>query len=104
MPQPSTVNSFIDSAPAAGASVLKPAAKSLWGYGGVVQAPDDTIWTIASSSRKDTGPVSRDIGAIVLKLGVADMDASKKFYLDHGLTVAKSYGTRYVEFDTARSS
>jgi predicted lactoylglutathione lyase len=42
-PQPSTVNSLIDSALAAGARALKPAAKSLWGYGGGVQAPDGTI-------------------------------------------------------------
>jgi predicted lactoylglutathione lyase len=98
--QPATVNSLIDSAMDAGATVLKPAAKSLWGYGGVVQAPDGTIWTVASSSKKDTGPANRQIDAIVLQLGVADVAASKQFYLHHGLTVAKSFGTRYVELDT----
>lgn len=45
----------VDDPDAAGATALKPAAKSLWGYGGVVQAPDGTIWTVASSSKKDTG-------------------------------------------------
>jgi predicted lactoylglutathione lyase len=89
--QPATVNGLIDSALGAGAAVLKPAAKSLWGYGGGVQAPDGTIWTVASPSKKD---------AIVLQLGVTDVAASKQFYLDRGLTVAKSYGSRYVEFDT----
>jgi predicted lactoylglutathione lyase len=98
--QPAAVNSFIDSALDAGAKVLKPAAKSLWGYGGGVQAPDGTIWTVASSSKKDTGPATRQIDAIVLQLGVTDVAASKQFYLDHGLTVAKSYGSRYVELDT----
>jgi predicted lactoylglutathione lyase len=98
--QPAAANSFIDSAVDAGAKVLKPAAKSLWGYGGGVQAPDGTIWTVASSSKKDTGPATRQIDAIVLQLGVTDVAASKQFYLDHGLTVAKSYGKRYVEFDT----
>lgn len=98
--QPSTVNSLVDSALDAGATVQKPAAKSLWGYGGVVQAPDGTIWTIASSSKKDTGPANRQVDAIVLQLGVTDVAASKQFYVDHGLTVTKSYGTRYVEFDT----
>jgi predicted lactoylglutathione lyase len=98
--QPATANSFIDSAVDAGAKVLKPAAKALWGYGGGVQAPDGTIWTIASSSKKDTGPATRQIDAIVLQLGVTDVAASKQFYLDHGLTMAKSYGSRYVEFDT----
>ena len=100
VPQPATVNSLIDGALNAGATVLKPAAKSLWGYGGAVQAPDGTIWTVASSSKKDTGPANRQIDAIVLQLGVADVAASKQFYLDHGLAVAKSYGTRYVELDT----
>lgn len=100
VPQPSNVNQLIDSAHGAGATVLKPAARSLWGYGGVVQAPDGTVWTIASSSKKDTGPVSREIDALVLQLGVADVAASKQFYLDRGLSVAKSFGSRYVEFDT----
>jgi predicted lactoylglutathione lyase len=102
--QPATVNSFIDSALDADAKVLKPAVKSLWGYGGGVQAPDGTIWTVASSSKKDTGPATRQIDAIVLQLGVTDVAASKQFYLDHGLTVAKSYGSRYVELDTGLGS
>ncbi|HWT33028.1 MAG TPA: glyoxalase [Microbacterium sp.] len=98
--QPATVDGFIEAAVGAGATVLKPAAKSLWGYGGGVQAPDGTIWTIASSSKKDAGPVTRDVDAVVLQLGVADVAASRRFYADRGLTVAKSYGSRYVEFDT----
>ncbi|WP_280235961.1 glyoxalase [Nocardia cyriacigeorgica] len=98
--RPSTVRGFIDSAVEAGATVLKPAAKSLWGYGGVVAAPDGTIWTLASSSKKDNGPATRQIDDLVLQLGVADVAASKQFYIDRGLTVAKSYGRKYVELDT----
>ncbi|PRX43857.1 hypothetical protein B0I33_11320 [Prauserella shujinwangii] len=98
--RPATVNSLVDAALAAGATALKPAAKSLWGYGGVVQAPDGTIWSIASSAKKDTGPATRRIDEIVLQLGVADVAASKRFYVDRGFTVAKSFGRRYVEFDT----
>jgi predicted lactoylglutathione lyase len=100
VPQPATADSLIDSAVDAGATLLTPGAKSLWGYGGVVQAADGTIWTVASSSKKDTGPPTRRIDAIVLQLGVTDVAASKRFYCDRGLTVAKSYGNRYVEFDT----
>lgn len=100
VPQPSTVNGLIDSAADGGATVLKAAARSLWGYGGAVQAPDGTIWTIASSSKKDTAPDTRRIDAVVLQLGAADVAASKQFYLQRGLTVTRSYGTRYVEFDT----
>jgi predicted lactoylglutathione lyase len=101
--QPSTVNSLVDTAVAAGATALKPAAKSLWGYGGVVQAPDGTIWTVASASKKDTGPPSRRIDQVVLQLGVADVAASKRFYVERGVPVAKSYGRRYVELDTGSS-
>ncbi|MGW0592397.1 glyoxalase [Streptosporangium sp. NPDC002607] len=101
--QPATVNSLIDTALDAGATTLKPAAKSLWGYGGVVQAPDGTIWKIATSAKKDTGPATRQIDEIVLLLGVADVAASKRFYLDQGLAVAKSFGRMYVEFAAGSS-
>ncbi|MFE6035907.1 glyoxalase [Streptomyces sp. NPDC056452] len=96
--QPADVNSLVDAAVAAGATPLKPAAKSLWGYGGVVQAPDGTIWKVATSAKKDTGPATRQIDGIVLLLGVADVVASKRFYAGQGLAVAKSFGRVYVEF------
>ncbi|WP_328872525.1 glyoxalase [Streptomyces sp. NBC_00287] len=102
--QPSIVNGFFGAALAAGATELKPAKKSLWGYGGVVQAPDGTIWQLASSSKKDTGPDSRKIDEIVLLLGVSDMAATKRFYVDRGLKVAKSFGSKYVEFDGSSSA
>lgn len=101
--QPSIVNGLVGAALDAGATTLKPAKKSLWGYGGVVQAPDGTIWQIATSSKKDSGPDSRQIDEIVLLLGVSDMAASKRFYVDRGLTVAKSFGSKYVEFDSTSS-
>lgn len=96
--QPSTVDSLIDTALAAGATPLKPVAKSLWGYGGVVRAPDGSIWKIATSSKKDTGPATRRIDEIVLLLGVTDVTASKRFYVGQGLAVAKGFGRVYVEF------
>ncbi len=98
--QPAGVDTLVRSAVDAGATALKPAASSLWGYGGVVQAPDGTVWTVASSSKKDTGPARREIDDVVLQLGVADVEASKRFYADHGLTPTKSFGRRYAEFDT----
>jgi predicted lactoylglutathione lyase len=101
--QPATVNGFIGAALDAGATSLKPAVKSLWGYGGVVQAPDGTIWKIATSAKKDTGPATRQIDDIVLLLGVADVIASKRFYVDRGLAVAKSFGRKYVQFATPSS-
>ncbi|MFE5262831.1 glyoxalase [Streptomyces coelicoflavus] len=96
--QPADVDSFIGSALEAGATTLKPATKSLWGYGGVVQAPDGTIWKLATSAKKNTGPATRKIDALVLLLGAEDVKASKQFYVERGLTVAKSFGGKYVEF------
>ena len=97
--QPATASALIDAALEAGATSLKPAAKSLWGFGGVVQAPDGAIWKVATSNKKDTGPATRDIDRIVLLLGAADVAASKQFYVERGLAVAKSFGRKYVEFD-----
>jgi predicted lactoylglutathione lyase len=102
--QPASVTTLVDAALAAGATPLKPVAKSFWGYGGVVQAPDGTIWKVATSAKKDIGPVTREIDQIVLLLGVADIAASKRFYADHGLAVAKSFGRMYVEFAAPSSA
>lgn len=101
--QPSTVDAFIGAALGAGATPVKPAEKSFWGYGGVVQAPDGTIWKVATSEKKDTGPASRQFDEMVLLLGATDVAASKRFYVDRGLVVAKSFGRKYVEFATASS-
>jgi uncharacterized glyoxalase superfamily protein PhnB len=98
--QPADVDALMGNALDAGATLLKPAKKSLWGYGGSVQAPDGTIWTVAASSKNDTGPVTGEIDEFVMQLGVVDPAASERFYVDRGLEVAKSYGRRYVEFDT----
>ena len=96
--QPATVDGLIGAALDAGATPLKPAAKTLWGYGGVVCAPDGAIWKVATSSKKNTGAPNRQIDDIVLLLGVADLAASKRFYIEHGLEVARSFGRRYAEF------
>lgn len=97
--QPSTVDSLVAAALDGGAAALKPVAKSFWGYGGVVRAPDGTIVKVASSSKKDTGPVTREVEDVVLLLGVADVKATKQFYVERGLSVARSFGGKYVEFD-----
>lgn len=101
-PQPGNVNALFDAAVAAGATVLKPVAKSLWGHGGVVQAPDGAIWKLATSAKKDSAPVSREFEHIVLLIGAADVSASKKFYVERGLTVGKSFGS-YVDFKMGSS-
>jgi len=101
--QPSTVDSLIGTALDAGATPLKPVKKGFWGYGGVVQAPDGTIWKVATSSKKDTGPATREVDEVALLLGVEDVKATKQFYVDRGLAVAKSFGSKYVEFNSQSS-
>jgi predicted lactoylglutathione lyase len=100
--QPADVRALVDAALDAGATALKPVAKSVWGYGGVVRAPDGAIWKVATPAKKDTGPATRQVDQMVLLLGVEDIAASKRFYTGHGLAVAKSFG-KYVEFATTSS-
>jgi uncharacterized glyoxalase superfamily protein PhnB len=95
--QPANVSALIDSAVAAGATTLKPVEKSMWGVGGVVQAPDGAIWKVATSAKRDSGPATLEFEKIVLLLGAEDVGASKRFYVDRGLTVGKSFGS-YVDF------
>ena len=102
--QPADADALLRSALDAGATTVKPATKSLWGYGGTVQAPDGTLWKVATSSKKDTGPATRDVDQIVLLLGVADIVESKRFYVERGLRVGRSFGRKYVEFDAAPTS
>jgi uncharacterized glyoxalase superfamily protein PhnB len=99
--QPGTVDGFVASALAAGATAIKPAEKSLWGYGAVLRDPWGAIWKIATSQKKDTGPAVREIDSVNIGLGVADVAATKQFYINKGLKVARSFGRKYVEFDAA---
>lgn len=96
--QPTDVHRLVGAALEAGATPLKPVSKSMWGYGGVVQAPDGTIWKVATSAKKDTAPATGRIDEVVLLLGVTDVAASKRFYVDRGFEVARSFGRKYAEF------
>ncbi|MFE4469753.1 glyoxalase [Leifsonia sp. NPDC056824] len=96
--QPADVNAYVESALAAGATTIKPVAKTFWGVGGTVQAPDGAIWKIATSEKKDSGPAKREPESVVLLLGVDDVGASKQFYAARGIPVGKSFGS-YVQFD-----
>ncbi len=97
--QPSTVDSLLETALAGAAKVLKPAEKGLWGYGAVVQDADGVIWKLATSAKKDKAPATRKIENLVLLIGAADLRSSKRFYVEHGLSVKRSFPGRYVEFD-----
>ncbi|WP_440071605.1 glyoxalase [Streptosporangium sp. OZ121] len=99
--QPSAVDSLFGTALQGGATTLKSPVKSFWGYGGVLRDPYGTLWKIASSSKKDTGPTTRNIDDVVLLLGVDDVAVTKRFYVERGLSVTRSFGRKYVEFATA---
>lgn len=101
--QPANVHALVDAAVAAGASVIKPVSKSLWGVGGTIQAPDGAIWKVATSAKKDTAAPSRAIDQVILLLGAADVVASKTFYTERGISVDKSFGRSYVQFETTGS-
>ena len=94
--QPANVKALVDAAVDGGATVVKPVAKSFWGYGGVVRVPDGTIWKIATSAKKDTGPGSKQFDDLVLLLGVADVAATKRLYVERGLDVAKSFSRKFA--------
>lgn len=100
--QPADVQALFDAALAAGASALQPVKKTLWGAGGVVQAPDGTIWKIATSAKKDTADPRPEFEKVILLLGVDDFGRSKQFYVDRDFPVGKSFGS-YLEFDLADS-
>ena len=97
--QPSTVDSLLETALAGGAKTLKPAEKGMWGYGAVVQDADGVIWKLATSAKKDKHEATREIDSLVLLIGAGDLRASKRFYVEHGLPVKRSFPGRYVEFD-----
>ncbi|MFD4575361.1 glyoxalase [Streptomyces sp. NPDC058417] len=101
--RPATVDAFLDAAVAAGGTAVKPGARSFWGYGGVVRSPDGTLCKVATSAKRDSGPATREIDAVVLLLGATDVAETKRFHVEHGLTVAKSFGRKYVEFDAGDS-
>ena len=102
--QPGNVDLLTGAALDLGATAIKPVAKSFWGYGGVVEAPDGAILKIATSSKKDAGPAERTIDDLVLLLGASDVKASKSFYVEQGFAVKRSFGGRYAEFEGAGSS
>ena len=97
--QPATVDALIGAALDAGATRDQAGQEELLGLRRRRCAPDGTIWKVATSEKKDTGPATRQVDDIVLLLGVADVSASKQFYVGRGLVVAQSFGRKYVEFD-----
>ncbi|WP_423057270.1 VOC family protein [Brevibacterium linens] len=99
--QPSEVQAVMDAAASAGAQVLKPAKKALFGsFSGSFRAPDGSIWKVAADSNKNKGeavavPRPTEISII---LGVKDPKASRTFYQALGLKTDRDYGNKYIDF------
>ena len=100
VPDPMVADAFMDAGAAAGAGIDKPAKRSLFGYGGTLRAPDGTLVTIASSSKKPTGAALGTIAELVVQLGVDSVAASREFYVSHGTEVAQSFGGKYTSVTT----
>lgn len=97
---PSAVDEVYARAIKSGAFQVKLPKRQMWGgYSGVVRTPDDAVVKIATTEKKSGATDDTSVQRTVLLLGVADVKASKLFYVDHGLAVAKSYGSKYVEFE-----
>ena len=102
--QPTEVRTVLQTAEQAGATIVKPAKKMLFGaFSGVFQAPDGSFWKVAAATKKDTGPAldppkPTEIAAL---LGVSEPKASKKFYEALGMTTDRDYGNKYIDFAPA---
>lgn len=100
--QPTEVEMVMKAAIEAGAEVLKPAKKALFGsFSGVFRAPDGAIWKVAAATNKDTGPAAqppRPTETTVI-LGVQKPKTSKAFYQALGLGVDRDYGNKYIDFE-----
>lgn len=99
--KPSEVQAVMNAAAEAGAQVLKPAKKALFGsFSGSFRAPDGSIWKVAADSNKNKGasegvPRPTEISII---LGVKDPKASRTFYQALGMATDRDYGNKYIDF------
>ena len=100
VPDPVVADAFMDAGTSAGATVVKPATRSLFGYGGTLRAPDGALVTIASSAKKPTDARPGTIDELVVQLGVASVAGSREFYVSQGTEVAQSFGGKYASFAT----
>lgn len=90
---------FAAAAEAGAATIMAPTQQGWGGYASVFQTADGTIWKISTAATDEDAGATGGIERIVLLLGVGAVAASKQFYVDHGLEIAKDYGDKYVEFE-----
>ncbi|AEE44704.1 VOC family protein [Cellulomonas fimi] len=96
---PADVDAVVERAHAAGARVVKRAEAQPWGgYSGVVEAPDGTVWKVATAAPAGTAPTGGTVERTVLLLGVGAVAAATAALVERGFEVAKDYG-EYVELE-----
>ena len=101
---PGEVEALLEAATAAGARVIKPAKKQLFGeFTAVYEAPDGAVWKLAAASKKDTAPVPHPPKPIetAIYLGVAKPKTSKVFYKQLGMSPYHDYGDKFIDFTIA---
>lgn len=99
--QPGEVEFLLEAAVKHGATVLKPAKKSLFaGVSAVFRSPDDSVWKLAAPRRKDSGTLRNppQPTETVLILGVTSPKASRDFYVAMGMRVDRDYGDKFIDF------
>lgn len=107
MEQPGEVVAVVDAAAGAGAEILKPAKKALFGsFSGAFRAPDGAVWKVSCERKKDTAAakspaVPTETGIL---LGVEDPKASKTFYTALGMETDRDYGATYIDFTVTAGS
>ena len=102
--QPSEVVAVVEAAAAAGAEILKPAKKALFGsFSGAFRAPDGAVWKVSCERKKDTAAAKSPAVPVEtgILLGVQDLRASTAFYTALGMEADRDYGAKYIDFTVA---
>lgn len=99
--RPAEVRALLEIAVAAGASVVRPPRKRIFGeFTAVFRAPDGSVWKLAASGKRDSGPVTGvpKPAEIAVYLGVARPKATAAFYRALGMVVDHDYGDTFTDF------
>jgi len=109
------VDAMLAAAVRAGAAIVKPAKRAVWGgYSAHFADPDGYLWKVGSSSgpalvrrrpqAPPDGPVTMDAKETAVTIGVQDVKRTRQFYGEGlGLPVDKAY-SRFVSFKPGNGS
>ena len=95
------VDALLEGATAAGATIVKPGKKILFGaFSGAYRAPDGSLWQVTAPKKGEGagGPTPPTATETQAMLGAADPRTSKAFYVALGMTPDRDYGSKYLDF------